>query len=300
MGVSRVLVLLGLCAPAAVTQGFHLQRFSPAAPFAAGKATNGDLSQAFEDEDKVYKSEEASAPKRSVNIHPAPRHQQCLRYRWEQDDDWFRVEMPLPRLVADRDLSVQISGEALAVAVNGDPSFGVVGGFFSGAVDVPSSRFELKTYPRSPAVTGQGDVVLDLILRKSATPGTSEMWHKFLKGEKESPTVRFSGETRECTWEQKPESVEIAIPIPSDKDATDISVKFGSNHVSLTVADFLEFERATKGPISPLECIWLIDSDARGASKKLVISLAKGRSGWQDEGAVWWSGVFFGDDQWGA
>jgi hypothetical protein len=270
------------------------------------RSTQGDMTaeelQTLLEEDErtraagMQQIAERSATSKSQSDRPMVLGKQCLRYRWSQTNDLISVEVPLHRLCTDKELEFALTERDLHIAITGDKGFAPIAGQFPGTVVVAESRYSVHS-------NGQ-DHYLAIVLRKQASPGTTEEWFNLFEGEVERPTIRFSGETSACTWKQSAATLDISFDVPDDVTGKGTHFKLfeteGGCWLSLSFDAFPSFGTFTKrfrGPISISESVWMLDEDSSG--KHLNLQVVKRRPS-DPAASPWWSGAFEGDDVWGA
>lgn len=188
---------------------------------------------------------------------PPPLGRECALYRWTQDKETLRVEVPLPFLPPKGDVSlvVGINDFALAVVNSGLEVRGDLGG----AVVAPRSRWTLET-----AEDGAPSLALTVV---KAGGGATDVesagdvfWGCFLRGESAAPTARYRGvcDVTGAAFVQTKDAVDLSVPCPDGASARDVSVDVAAESWSVSVAG-AAVGGELFGPVKASATAWLID-----------------------------------------
>lgn len=64
----------------------------------------------------------------TTTTNPVPLSRECELYKWEQDEDWIYITIPLPRKAIRDDIIVIVEEESLSIKIKTCPELGVIGG----------------------------------------------------------------------------------------------------------------------------------------------------------------------------
>lgn len=109
---------------------------------------------------------------------------------------------------------------------------------------------------------------------RAANPKGVSPWSKELSVESlQKPSKYGGGWGPNYTWKQTSKAVQLACELPVGTRGRDVSVKFSSHSISVTVNQDVVFDKAPLfKPIQPDECYWEI---APGPSPRLMLTLDK-------------------------
>ena len=195
--------------------------------------------------------------------HPRePAVVECARYRWTQDNNFVRVEVPLPNRPSETDVALVVGESSFDLSVvNADL---VIRGQLSGEANPGRCGWDLFE---------EGDGLIVRVAKRG-----NEDWDTFLVDEVPAPTASYRGvcEVTGASYEQTSTEMRIEIKLPDHVEARDVNVAVaGAWAVN---AGAWSLGGALMGAVRADDTAWVVDEGV------LYITLTK-RAG------TWWPGL---------
>ena len=196
--------------------------------------------------------------------HPRePAVVECARYRWTQDNNFVRVEVPLPRRPSETDVALVVGETSFDLSVvNADL---VIRGQLSGEANPGRCGWDLWE---------QGDGLIVRVAKR----GNGD-WDTFLVDEVPAPTASYRGvcEATGASYEQTSTEMRIEVALPDHVEARDVNVAVAGGAWSVTAGAW-SVGGALPGAVRADDTAWVVDEGV------LYITLTK-RAG------TWWPGL---------
>ena len=196
--------------------------------------------------------------------HPRePAVVECARYRWTQDNNFVRVEVPLPRRPSETDVALVVGEASFDLSVvNADL---VIRGQLSGEANPGRCGWDLWE---------QGDGLIVRVAKR----GNGD-WDTFLVDEVPAPTASYRGvcEVTGASYEQTSTEMRIEIKLPDHVEARDVNVAVAGAWAVNAGAWSLGGE--LMGAVRVDDTAWLVDDGV------LYLTLTKRAAG------AWWPGL---------
>ena len=135
---------------------------------------------------------------------------ECARYRWSQDSNFVRVEVPLPNRPSQTDVALVVGETSFDLSVvNADL---VIRGQLSGDANPGRCGWDLWE---------EGDGLTVRVAKRG-----DEDWDAFLVDEVPAPTASYKGvcEATGASYEQTSTEMRIELKLPDDVEARDVDV----------------------------------------------------------------------------
>ena len=188
---------------------------------------------------------------------------ECARYRWTQDNNFVRVEVPLPRRPSETDVALVVGETSFDLSVvNADL---VIRGQLSGEANPGRCGWDLWE---------QGDGLIVRVAKR----GNGD-WDTFLVDEVPAPTASYRGvcEATGASYEQTPTEMRIEVALPDHVEARNVNVAVAGGAWSVTAGAW-SVGGALPGAVRADDTAWVVDEGV------LYITLTK-RAG------TWWPGL---------
>ena len=196
--------------------------------------------------------------------HPRePAVVECARYRWTQDNNFVRVEVPLPNRPSETDVALVVGESSFDLSVvNADL---VIRGQLSGEANPGRCGWDLFE---------EGDGLIVRVAKRG-----NEDWDTFLVDEVPAPTASYRGvcEVTGASYEQTSTEMRIEIKLPDHVEARDVNVAVAGDAWSVEAGAW-SLGGALMGAVRADDTAWVVDEGV------LYITLTK-RAG------TWWPGL---------
>ena len=196
--------------------------------------------------------------------HPRePAVVECARYRWTQDNNFVRVEVPLPNRPSETDVALVVGESSFDLSVvNADL---VLRGQLSGEANPGRCGWDLFE---------EGDGLIVRVAKRG-----NEDWDTFLVDEVPAPTASYRGvcEVTGASYEQTSTEMRIEIKLPDHVEARDVNVAVAGAWAVNAGAWSLGGE--LMGAVRVDDTAWLVDDGV------LYLTLTKRAAG------AWWPGL---------
>ena len=189
---------------------------------------------------------------------------ECARYRWTQDDNFVRVEVPLPRRPSETDVALVVGETSFDLSVvNADL---VIRGQLSGEANPGRCGWDLFE---------EGDGLIVRVAKRG-----DEDWDTFLVDEVPAPTASYRGvcEATGASYEQTSTEMRIEVALPDHVEARDVNVAVAGDAWSVTAGAWSP-GGALLGDIKVDDTAWVVDDGV------LYLTLTKRPAG------TWWPGL---------
>ena len=197
--------------------------------------------------------------------HPRePAVVECARYRWTQDNNFVRVEVPLPRRPSETDVALVVGEASFDLSVvNADL---VIRGQLSGEANPGRCGWDLWE---------QGDGLIVRVAKR----GNGD-WDTFLVDEVPAPTASYRGvcEATGASYEQTSTEMRIEVALPDHVEARDVNVAVAGDAWSVEAGAW-SLGGALMGAVRADDTAWVIDEGI------LYLTLTKRSAG------TWWPGL---------
>ena len=197
--------------------------------------------------------------------HPRePAVVECARYRWTQDNNFVRVEVPLPRRPSETDVALVVGETSFDLSVvNADL---VIRGQLSGEANPGRCGWDLFE---------EGDGLIVRVAKRG-----NEDWDTFLVDEVPAPTASYRGvcEATGASYEQTSTEMRIEVALPDHVEARDVNVAVAGDAWSVEAGAW-SLGGALMGAIRADDTAWVVDEGV------LYITLTKRTAG------AWWPGL---------
>ena len=196
-------------------------------------------------------------------FHPPDIHE-CARYRWTQDNNFVRVEVPLPRRPSETDVALVVGETSFDLSVvNADL---VIRGQLSGEANPGRCGWDLWE---------QGDGLIVRVAKR----GNGD-WDTFLVDEVPAPTASYRGvcEATGASYEQTSTEMRIEVALPDHVEARDVNVAVAGDAWSVEAGAW-SLGGALMGAVRADDTAWVIDEGI------LYLTLTKRSAG------TWWPGL---------
>jgi len=196
--------------------------------------------------------------------HPRePAVVECARYRWTQDNNFVRVEVPLPRRPSETDVALVVGETSFDLSVvNADVT---IRGQLSGEANPGRCGWDLWE---------EGDGLIVRVAKR----GNGD-WDTFLVDEVPAPTASYRGvcEATGASYEQTSTEMRIEVALPDHVEARDVNVAVAGAWAVNAGAWSLGGE--LMGAVRVDDTAWLVDDGV------LYLTLTKRAAG------AWWPGL---------
>ena len=195
-------------------------------------------------------------------FHP-PDVNECARYRWTQDSNFVRVEVPLPRRPSETDVALVVGETSFDLSVvNADL---VIRGQLGGDANPGRCGWDLWE---------EGDGLTVRVAKRG-----NEDWDAFLVDEVPAPTASYKGvcEATGASYEQTSTEMRIEVALPDHVEARDVNVAVAGDAWSVTAGAW-SLGGELMGAVRVDDTAWVLDEGG------LYITLTK-RAG------TWWPGL---------
>ena len=189
---------------------------------------------------------------------------ECARYRWTQDNNFVRVEVPLPRRPSETDVALVVGETSFDLSVvNADL---VIRGQLSGEANPGRCGWDLWE---------EGDGLTVRVAKR----GDAD-WDAFLVDEVPTPTVSYKGvcEVTGASYEQTSTEMRIDVALPNGIEARDVDVVVSGGAWAVNAGAW-SLGGALPGDIKVDDTAWLVDDGV------VFITLTKRAAG------DWWPGL---------
>ena len=197
--------------------------------------------------------------------HPRePAVVECARYRWTQDNNFVRVEVPLPRRPSETDVALVVGEASFDLSVvNADL---VIRGQLSGEANPGRCGWDLFE---------EGDGLIVRVAKR----GNGD-WDTFLVDEVPAPTASYRGvcEATGASYEQTSTEMRIEVALPDHVEARDVNVAVAGDAWSVEAGAW-SLGGALMGAVRADDTAWVVDEGV------LYITLTKRTAG------AWWPGL---------
>ena len=197
--------------------------------------------------------------------HPRePAVVECARYRWTQDNNFVRVEVPLPRRPSETDVALVVGEASFDLSVvNADL---VIRGQLSGEANPGRCGWDLWE---------EGDGLIVRVAKR----GNGD-WDTFLVDEVPAPTASYRGvcEATGASYEQTSTEMRIEVALPDHVEARDVNVAVAGDAWSVEAGAW-SLGGALMGAVRADDTAWVVDEGV------LYITLTKRTAG------AWWPGL---------
>ena len=196
--------------------------------------------------------------------HPRePAVVECARYRWTQDNNFVRVEVPLPRRPSETDVALVVGETSFDLSVvNADVT---IRGQLAGEANPGRCGWDLFE---------EGDGLIVRVAKRG-----NDDWDTFLVDEVPAPTASYRGvcEATGASYEQTPTEMRIEVALPDHVEARNVNVAVAGGAWSVTAGAW-SVGGALPGAVRADDTAWVVDEGV------LYITLTK-RAG------TWWPGL---------
>ena len=197
--------------------------------------------------------------------HPRePAVVECARYRWTQDNNFVRVEVPLPRRPSETDVALVVGETSFDLSVvNADVT---IRGQLSGEANPGRCGWDLWE---------EGDGLIVRVAKRG-----DEDWDTFLVDEVPAPTASYRGvcEATGAYYEQTSTEMRIEVALPDHVEARDVNVN-ASGDTWRVDAGAWSVGGGLMGAVRADDTAWLVDDGV------LYLTLTKRPAG------TWWPGL---------
>lgn len=188
---------------------------------------------------------------------------ECARYRWTQDSNFVRVEVPLPRRPSETDVALVVGETSFDLSVvNADL---VIRGQLRGEANPGRCGWDLWE---------EGDGLTVRVAKRG-----NEDWDAFLVDEVYEPTASYKGvcEVTGASYEQTSTEMRIEVALPDNVEARDVNVAVAGGAWSVNAGAW-SLGGALMGAVRA-DTAWLVDDGV------LYLTLTK------RAGGTWWPGL---------
>ena len=197
--------------------------------------------------------------------HPRePAVVECARYRWTQDNNFVRVEVPLPRRPSETDVALVVGETSFDLSVvNADL---VIRGQLSGEANPGRCGWDLFE---------EGDGLIVRVAKRG-----NDDWDTFLVDEVPAPTASYRGvcEATGASYEQTSTEMRIEVALPDHVEARDVNVAVAGDAWSVEAGAW-SLGGALMGAVRADDTAWLVDDGV------VYLTLTKRTAG------AWWPGL---------
>ena len=190
---------------------------------------------------------------------------ECARYRWSQDNNFVRVEVPLPRRPSETDVALVVGETSFDLSVvNADL---VIRGQLSGDANPGRCGWDLWE---------EGDGLTVRVAKRG-----NEDWDAFLVDEVYEPTASYKGvcEVTGASYEQTSTEMRIEIKLPDHVEARDVHVNVSGDAWRVDAGAW-SVGGALMGAVRADDTAWVVDEGV------LYITLTK-----RAAAGAWWPGL---------
>ena len=177
--------------------------------------------------------------------HPRePAVVECARYRWTQDNNFVRVEVPLPRRPSETDVALVVGETSFDLSVvNADL---VIRGQLSGEANPGRCGWDLFE---------EGDGLIVRVAKR----GNGD-WDTFLVDEVPAPTASYRGvcEATGASYEQTSTEMRIEVALPDHVEARDVNVAVAGDAWSVEAGAW-SLGGALMGAVRADDTAWVVD-----------------------------------------
>ena len=215
--------------------------------------------------DELERRERALSDDDGISSHAIhPSAVECARYRWTQDNNFVRVEVPLPRRPSETDVALVVGETSFDLSVvNADL---VIRGQLSGEANPGRCGWDLFE---------EGDGLIVRVAKRG-----NEDWDTFLVDEVPAPTASYRGvcEATGASYEQTSTEMRIEVALPDHVEARDVNVAVAGGAWAVNAGAW-SLGGALMGAVRADDTAWLVDDGV------VFMTLTKRAAG------TWWPGL---------
>ena len=215
--------------------------------------------------DELERRERALLAANEISSHAIhPSGVECARYRWTQDNNFVRVEVPLPRRPSETDVALVVGETSFDLSVvNADVT---IRGQLAGEANPGRCGWDLFE---------EGDGLIVRVAKRG-----NDDWDTFLVDEVPAPTASYRGvcEATGASYEQTSTEMRIEVALPDHVEARDVNVAVAGGAWAVNAGAW-SVGGALPGTIRVDDTAWLVDDGL------VFITLTKRAAG------TWWPGL---------
>ena len=215
--------------------------------------------------DELERRERALSDDDGISSHAIhPSAVECARYRWTQDNNFVRVEVPLPRRPSETDVALVVGETSFDLSVvNADVT---IRGQLSGEANPGRCGWDLWE---------QGDGLIVRVAKR----GNGD-WDTFLVDEVPAPTASYRGvcEATGASYEQTSTEMRIEVALPDHVEARDVNVAVAGDAWSVEAGAW-SLGGALMGAVRADDTAWVVDDGV------VFMTLTKRAA------RTWWAGL---------